>query len=250
MPNATTRGRVGTTPFGDYPEKRGAVNTAQAFYVNSMLGLNVSGFVDKLDDAASKAFCGVLVAVQQEVLAGGDNGDVLLDAAEPRFITVAIAAATVNDIGRTVYAVDDQTVAFTGGTFANPVGTVWSVRSATAVVVECEYGGKKANRVLGATKTLAATGAQSLTKLDLNKTILMPNTAALALTLPAVAGTQAGDTLTFVKTTAAAFAVTLTGSGAEIIDASNTLATIDAIYDTAVLVSTGTAWVVVARDIT
>jgi hypothetical protein len=249
MANTTKRGSVGTTPFGDYVEKRGAESTAQTWFVNSMLGLTTAGYATKMDDAASKMFAGVMVAVQQETPAGASNGDTLLDTSEPRFITVAIAAATVADIGRVVYAVDDQTVAFTGGTYANPVGTVASVRSATAVVVECEYGGKKANKKLGASRTMAATGAQSLTKYDLNKTILLPNTAAYALTLPAVADTQAGDEIAFVKTTAAAFAVTLTGSGAELIDGSNTLATIDAIYDTAVLVSTGAAWVVKNRDI-
>jgi hypothetical protein len=61
--------------------------------------------------------------------------------------------------------------------------------------------------------------------------------------------TQPGDWLEFVKTTADAAAVTLTGNAAETIDGANTLATIGAAYDTAKIVSTGAAWVVVYRDI-
>jgi hypothetical protein len=148
MANATKRGNVGTTPFGDYITKRGAVSTAQVFYPNSMIGLNTSGYADKLDDAAQKTFDGVLGSAQTEVLSGGSNGDVLLDVIQPRFITVAIAAATVADIGKAVYASDDQTVSLTPGTFGNRVGTIHAVISATSVVVLCSYTHKPANQVL------------------------------------------------------------------------------------------------------
>lgn len=250
MANATRRGNVGTTPFGDYGTKRGAVNTAQTFYANSMIGLNTSGYADKMDDAAGKKFDGVLATVSQEVLSGGSNGDVLLDVVQPRFITLTFGSITVADIDKTVYAVDDQTgTVATTTTYGNVIGRLTAVISSTVGVVECYYGGKAANKLLGSARVLAATGAQSLTKYDLNKTILVPSTGAYALTLPAVADTQAGDMLTIVKTTSNAVAVTLTGNAAETIDGSNTLATIDAQYDTAILVSTGAAWIVVARDI-
>lgn len=250
MPNATTRGRVGTTPFGDYIAKRKAASTNQTYYPNSLIGLNTSGFATKMDDAASLSFLGVFASANTEVPSGGSNGDVLLEVNEPRFATLAFTGLVDGDVGRTVYALDDQTgTVATTTTFGNPVGKIHQVLSATAAVVELEYGGKHANKKLGAVRVMAATGAQSLTKHDLNKTIVLPNTAAYALTLPAVADTQAGDRLHFVKSTAAAFAVTLTGNAAETIDGSNTLATIDAQYDCATLVSTGAAWIVENRDI-
>ena len=56
--------------------------------------------------------------------------------------------------------------------------------------------------------------------------------------------------MTFLKTTSNAVAATLDGNAAETIDGATTLATIDAQFDTAILVSDGTQWIVVARDIT
>lgn len=250
MSNATRRGNVGTTPFGDYITKRGAVATAQVFYPNSMIGLNTSGYADKMDDAGSKQFDGVLGSVQVEVLSGGSAGDVLLDVLQPRFITAAIAAATVADIGKTVYASDDQTVALTGGTYGNLVGTIAAVINATTVVVECRYAGKHSNAACGAARVLAATGNQTLTKYDLNKVIFVPNSAALTITTPAVADTQAGDRLTIVKSHASnTDAITLDPPSSETIDGATTLATLDAPYDVVTLVSTGAAWIVLSRDI-
>lgn len=253
MANATARGRVGTTPFGPTVEKIGAISTAQQFYPNSMVGRNSTGYLTKFDDAASLQFEGVFVGSSDAGLipSGGSDGDILLDVAQERYITLAFSSIAVTDIGKTVYASDDQTGSLTGGTYANVIGTLVRRISATSGVVEvpCHGSARKANKELSATRTLAATGAQSLTKFDLNKTILLPNTAAYTVTLPAVADTQAGDRLHFVKTTSDAAAVTLDGASSETIDGATTLATIDAQFDCATLVSTGSAWVVENRDI-
>lgn len=251
MANATKRGNVGTTPFADYVAYRPLVNTAQVFYPNALIGLLTSGYADKLDDAASKMLAGVMAGAQQEVLSGGSNGDNSLYVNEPRFARLTFASIAVTDVGKTVYAVDDQTGICdpSGLTYANPIGVLAQRESATVGVVQLVYGGKAANKVLGACRWMAATGAQSLTKYDLNKTIFLPNTAAFTLTLPAAADTQPGDELHFVKTTSDAAAVTLDGNASETIDGSATLATLDAQYDCATLVSTGAAWVVKNRDI-
>src|SRR5262245_18478924 len=107
MANTTKRGTVGVTPFGAYETLFGAVNTAQIFYPNSLVGLNTSGFLDKLDDAALKRFVGVMGGVQQEVLSCGSNGDVLFPVRQPRFLTATLSGggATVAVLGRKVYAV-------------------------------------------------------------------------------------------------------------------------------------------------
>lgn len=255
MPNATTRGRVGTTPHGDYSTLRGAVATAQVYYPNSLVGLTAAGRLDKFDDAKSMAFVGVTNGVQAEVLSGGSAGDVEIPHAMPRFVTLAFSSIAVTDVGKTVYASDDQTGALTPGTYGNPIGRLDHRLSATSGVVECFYGGKAANQQLGAVRAMPATAAlitalaQGLTRHDLNKKILVPNTEAVTLVLPAVADTQAGDTLTVVKTTADAFAITLDGNASETIDGSATLATLDAINDVATLMSDGTRWIVLSRDI-
>lgn len=253
MPFATRRGPVTTTPFSDYDTRRGTVTTAQTFWPNTLIGLAVSGFADKYGDAASMIFDGVKSGINEEVLAGGAAaGENAIPVSHPRYITIPFASTIVAaDIGRTVYAVDDNTATIATTTvFGNPIGTLHAVVNSTTGVVQCEYGGKHVNRRLGAARVMAATGTQSLTKYDLNKTIFLPNTAAYTLNLPAVADTQAGDTLTFVKTTADAFAVTLDGNASETIDGATTLATIDAVNDAATLVSTGAAWIVLNRDIT
>jgi hypothetical protein len=91
---------------------------------------------------------------------------------------------------------------------------------------------------------------QALTLDHVNRTLLMGNTAARILTLPPVASVRAGGWIRVVKTTAAAFAITLDGNAAETIDGAATLTTIDANYDCALLLCTGTEWIVVERDIT
>ncbi len=255
MANATAEVKKGTVRRTDEFIKRSAATLAAEtrFYAHAMLGVTTAGYLAKFDDTQSMVFWGVVRGNEgNPLLPVGTQGDYALglDAHQPFRFELAISGVAVGDIGKTVYASDDQTGVLTnGGVYGNVVGRVVDVVATGIALVEPNYAMAKGHAGLAAARTMAATGAQSLTKWDLNKTILLPNTAAYALTLPAVADTQAGDKLTFVKTTAAAFAVTLTGAGAELIDAANTLATIDAIYDTAVLVSTGAAWVVVARDI-
>jgi hypothetical protein len=179
----------------------------------------------------------------------GDAGHEL-DLHRPRYFELAIASIALTDVGKKVYASFDQTGVLTnGGTYGNFVGHVVDKVATGIALVEACYDGIAGNKRYGVSKTLAATGNQSLTKWDLNKNILIPNTAAFTITLPAVADTQAGDELRFLKTTAAAFAATLDGNAAETIDGGATLATIDAQYDCAVLVSTGTEWIVLNRDI-
>jgi len=196
MANTTKRGNVGGTPFGDYTTKFGAVSTAQVFYANAMVGLN-AGYLDKLDDAAAKKFVGLTTGVQSEVLSGGSNGDVLIDVKQPRFITVAIAAAAVTDIGRLVYASDDQTVSLTPGAYGNVVGRIAAVISSTSVVVECIYSasGGSVEQVLSASGAVPIKASTCF--------ITKAGVAALTLADP-TAGVHDGVEMTFISTTAQA----------------------------------------------
>ena len=94
--------------------------------------------------------------------------------------------------------------------------------------------------------TLAATGAQTITVADLlggDLTLIVPNTAALTVTLPSVAAVPPGALLRVRKTTADAAAVTLDAAGSETIAGATTHATIDAANDMALFQNTGAAWV-------
>lgn len=223
--------------------------TAATYYPGEMIGMDTNGYAVKCDDAASVYFLGINAeAVDITVLSTDSAGDKRIKVKRPaQGFAMLVSSAAITDVGKKCYALYSNEVTFASTTtYANYVGTVKEYISSTMVLVRPPGWGE---RPVGVSKTLAATGTQTLTKWDLNKTILCPNSAAHTVNLPAVANTQAGDTLTFVKTTAAAFAVTLDGNASETIDGATTLATIDAQYDTAILVSTGSEWIVVARDI-
>ncbi|RMF71776.1 MAG: hypothetical protein D6744_17480, partial [Planctomycetota bacterium] len=89
----------------------------------------------------------------------------------------------------------------------------------------------------------------TLTLDHVNRVLLIGNTAARTLTLPPAATVRAGGWIRVVKTTNDLFAVTLDANGSETIDGATTLATIDAQYDVAHLVCTGSEWIVLSRDI-
>jgi len=150
---------------------------------------------------------------------------------------------------RAVFLSDDGTFSMTA-TAGSYVGNVLGIASTDLAMVACFSHAFRPLSEVGVcgTKAMAATGAQALTTADLGKLILLPNTAAYALTLP-LAADSASRGFTFKKNNAAAFAVTITGAGAETIDGANTFALVDANNDTITIISDGAAWFIVARHI-
>lgn len=262
MANATARVPKRTIRTIDEFIKR-SVETLAAetrFYTNAMIGVDATGYFCKADDTQSWVFAGVVRGKEGDpVLPAGTAGDgtIDLDVQQPRFFELAVSGVTVADIGKKVYALYDQTGTLDASatTYANLVGTVaWvEVIDGAAVSGACwvkpAYNGVCDHGAMGAARFLPATGAVTLTKMDLNKTIVVTNTGAQTINLPAVAGTQAGDFLRFIKKSADAAAATLDGADSEEIDSSTTLATIDAEHDCAMLISDGTQWHVFSRDI-
>jgi hypothetical protein len=222
--------------------------TAATYYPGEMIGLDTAGYAVKFADAASVLFLGINAeAVDITVLSTDSAGDKRIKVKRPKEgFAMYIASAALTDVGKRCYAAFSNEVQYTTGTYGNYCGVVKAYLSATMVLIQPPGWGEKP---VGVARAMAATGTQTLTKFDLNKTIIVPNTAALTLNLPAVADTQAGDTLTVVKTTTDAQAITLDGNASETIDGSTTLATLDAFYDTACLVSNGAMWTVLYRDI-
>lgn len=254
MANATDIVKKGVVRWTDeFNEESSATLAAETrFWPNAMIGRTTGGYLAKFDDSQSMIFVGVVRNDQgAPLLPAGTAGDgtIELPYQQPRYLRLAIASVAVTDIGKTVYASDDQTGVLTlGTTYGNVVGVVRRVEGTGIALVELAYDGVAGNARLGAIRTMAATGAQSLTKWDIGKTIIVPNSATLTITLPAVASANAGGRLQVVKTVDAN-AITLDGADAEEIDAATTLATLDAIYDCAELLNTGTRWVVLNRDI-
>ena len=249
MPNATAKLSITRTDFIDTKFYWKLSSTATTYYVGEAMGMNAAGYAVKFDDTASLRFIGVCAESADVVVeTGGADGDreILVD--QPNHFSFKIASVAFTDHGRKVYAVDSQFCGYAGPVFGNYMGSV--IRRVATGYVEIRPHYLHETYPRGVTRTMAATGAQSVTKFDLNKTILIPNSAALTLTLPAVADTSPGDRLEFIKTTAAIFAATLDGAGAELIDGAATLATLDGAYDCVTIVSTGTEWIVVNRDLT
>jgi len=254
MANATSivaKGGSDRRYFRRSVETLGAETT---FYKHALIGVDATGYYCKGDDTQAWLLAGVVRGESgNPKLPAGTAGDgtIDLDVWRPEYMELYISGVAVTDLYKKVYASDDQTGVLSNSslTYANFIGHVVDVVASNIALVKMCYEGIAGHAAYGVSKWLAATGTQTLSKLDVNKTIFLPNTAAHTVNLPAVADTQAGDRLTFVKTTTDAQAVTLDGNSSETIDGSTTLATIDAQFDTAILVSTGSAWIVVARDI-
>ena len=113
--------------------------------------------------------------------------------------------------------------------------------AATTVNVTLEEFAEEQSRVI----TLAATGAQTLTAQDFYSgklTVLVANTAAKTINLPAVASVPLGAELWVVKTGGGAYALTLDPNASETIAGGATHTALDADNDQACFVSTGAAW--------
>lgn len=256
MANATAKVGKGTVRWQDEFIKRSTETLASetTFYTGAMVGVDITGYYCKADDTQSWTFAGLVRGKEgNPVLPAGTAGDgtIDLDIHQPRRFELAITSIAVTDIGKKVYATFDQTgvLASSSTTYGNFIGHVVDKAGTNIALVEACYDGIAGNMRYGVTRVLAATGTQTLYKTDLNKTILLPNTAAHTVNLPPIADTQAGDRFFFLKTTTDAQAVTLDGDSSDNIDGATTLATIDAAYDCATLVSTGSAWIVLNRDI-
>lgn len=96
--------------------------------------------------------------------------------------------------------------------------------------------------------TLEATGTQTVKAADLmggDLVLLVPNTAAKIINLPAVATIPTGAKLTVIKTDAAAFAITLDPSGSQQINGGSTFTSLDANNDRAKFINNGTSWTLI-----
>jgi len=220
------------------------------YYKGAMIGVTEAGYLSKFDDTAAMLFVGIVRGDcgNPAIPAGTQGTDpLLLDYQRPQCIELAISSVAVTDIGKTVYALDDQTgtLNYAATTYANVVGQVVDVVSSGIALVELAYDGIAGNKRLGAAKRLAATGAQTISKFDAGKVMFCGNTAALSLTLPAVADVPAGRDLTFVKDHASDTNIlTLDGADSEEINGATTYTGMDAAYDTVHLISNGSRWVI------
>lgn len=163
-------------------------------------------------------------------------------------IVHTLTGVTVADIGKDVYASADDTLTLTP-TGNSRIGRIVAVDSTNIARVRCQPV-TQLDGVLDNDPIVTLADANATLTLDhVNRTLLIANTAARTLTLPAVATVRAGGWIRVVKTSSDAYAITLDGNSSETIDGSATYAAIDAQYDCALLVCTGSEWIILNRDV-
>lgn len=105
-------------------------------YIGSLIALNAAGYAKKAADTAAEKFVGVLrYAVDNSAGAAGDKDAIVW--AEGAVELAFSGTATIADVGKQVYAVDDQTVALAATTTNDVlVGRITEVVSAGVVRVK------------------------------------------------------------------------------------------------------------------
>jgi hypothetical protein len=216
-------------------------------YKGALVGRNRStGYARGL--VAGDEFLGIAYQEVDNTGAGHAAGGVNVRLHQNVDVVHAITGVVTGDIGRDVYASNDGTLTLTP-TGNSRVGRVVAIEAAGLARVRCRPIIGLDGAFQNAPIVTLADASATLTLDHMNRVLLIGNTAARALTLPPVASVRAGGWFRIVKTTAAAFAVTLDGSGAETIDGGATYAALDAQYDVAHVVCTGTEWIILSRDV-
>ena len=230
----------------------GTVASSTQLYVNAMLGLN-AGYLAKFDDTAALSFFGIVLehdgnpSVPTNGNSSGTAGDGTLDVQvrQPPAFELAISGVAITDIGRRVYALDDQTGTLdpSATTYANQVGEVKDLVYATNpgspvsgyALVAPIYGSANGGRL----QVFSASGAIQ----QRTSQVFLKGSSALAMTLAnPTSGVQDGMTIEIIETSTGAHTVTTGSNG---INGADHVATFGgAAGDNLVLVAFGGVWYV------
>lgn len=106
-------------------------------FVGSLLSYASDGYVREL--VAGEAFAGIASGTIQTKDAASADGSRYIEATAGEFDAVlAVSSVTVADIGRRVYATDDNAFSFTQAAASTFVGRVIGVESSTKAIVRCQ----------------------------------------------------------------------------------------------------------------
>lgn len=216
-------------------------------YKGAFVGRNrTTGYARPL--VAGDEFLGIAYRKADNTIAGHTAGGIGAQLVQNVDIVHALTSVANADIGKSVFASDDGTLTLTP-TGNSRVGRIVAVDGTNLARVRCQPLASLVGALEGYPIVQLADANQTLSLDHLNRVLLISNTAARTITLPPAATVRAGSWIRMVKASSAAFAVTLDGNAAETIDGGATLAAIDAQYDCAHLVCTGSEWIVLDRDI-
>lgn len=237
----------------------GTVSSATQLYTGAMVGLN-AGYLAKFDDTASLRFFGILLEDQGNPKVPTDGttsatagaNSLALDVKQPPAFEVAISGVAITDIGRRVYALDDQTGTLdpSATTFANLIGTVkdlvFAMDGGTPVA---GYALVKPTYDIGQGDQLQVYAASGAIQLKGSTIILSKaGVGAMTLALPTT-GVHDGMRLKIQSSTANAHTVTTPAAG---YNGTSTIATFGgAKGDNFECVAFGVTWLVVStRNVT
>jgi hypothetical protein len=216
-------------------------------YKGALVGRNrTTGYARAL--VAGDDFLGVAYRLADNTITGHTAGGLTVRLHQAVDIVHALTGVVQADLGKDVYASADDTLTLA------PAGNsrlerIVDVEAADTARVRCQPVAELSGALENGPIISLADANATLTLDHVHRTLLIANTAARTLTLPAVATVRAGGWLRVVKTNAVAQAVTLDGNGAENIDGAATYAALDAQYDAVLLLCTGTEWIILSRDV-
>jgi hypothetical protein len=233
--NATARVARAVRSYRDEILKHsyGTVTARTTLYVNTMLGLTVGGYLAKFDDTQTLRFFGTTnedhgnPVIPSDGATSATAGAAVLgvDVRQPPAFELAITSVAITDIGRRVYALDDQTGTLDASatTYANLVGVVKDLIFATDggspvanyALVQPDYGPANGDQL----QVWAANGAINLKP----STVILSKAGigVMTLALPTT-GVHDGMTIRILSSTANAHTVTTPAAG---YNATSTIAT-------------------------
>jgi hypothetical protein len=216
-------------------------------YKGGLVGRNrATGYARAL--VAGDEFLGIAYRRADNTISGHTAGGISVRLHQAVDIVHALTGVTTGDIGKEVYASADDTLTLTP-TNGSRIGRIVAVEATNLARVRCAPV-VQLSGVLESGPVVSLADADATLTLDqVNRTLLIGNTAARTLTLPAAATVRAGGWLRVVKTSTDAAAVTLDAAGTEKINGALTFAAMDAQYDCVHLLCTGSEWVILSKNI-
>lgn len=134
MSNATSErpGRINNGDSIPVP-----VEAGETLYAGTLACIDAEGYAINASDAANQKPIGV---VRDTVVnTGGADGAVFAEVwLEGQFVFVIAATATIADVGKAVYVVDNQTVSLTKATNSGPIGYITRCTTTTEVWVKLQ----------------------------------------------------------------------------------------------------------------
>jgi hypothetical protein len=230
----------------------GTVSSKTQLYTTAMLGLN-AGYLTKFDDTGAYTFFGLVNEDEGNPVVPSDGttsatagaNSLGVDVRQPPAFELNIASVAITDIGRRVYALDDQTGTLdpSATTYGNLIGTVKDL------IFAADGGSPVANYALvapiygtpvgGRLQVFSASGAIQ----QRSSIVWLKGNSALAMTLAnPTTLVQDGMTIEIIETGTGAHTVTTGSNG---INGASHIATFGgAAGDNLVLIALGGSWYV------